>query len=458
MKQTIRFARRLNDADAKFFFMGQREECNVAMVMLAVLDGDLPVADLKETLAPFEEEIPRFTDYLRPSPLDIAPPVWMPVDGFRIDDYVREAELPGGAGWEEVFAAVDAIQSAPFPPGRAPWEIVLLRGAPSGRAVLVMKVHHTLSDGMALTLLFVKAFGGEALAAANAQIEVETEPPPRASRLRLALADRAGAWRRWLGRLGRQLPALAGAEGRMREREAVARTLRPPLRWSLASHRTARRLTGFRIPASVWKEQAESCGGGSNDLYLALVARATRRAFPSLDLDARPLRVVMPVSTRGDGDQDARNATAIGIVELTGRASELADLTTVRRRAAAAKERAGATSPTLFEQMLELLPGSLRAALDFRQFAACDVVATSIPIPIEGRLRGIPIEMMFMVAPAIGAAASFSLTAYGDHLHLAANADRGIAASPLDDHIEETLTEVFGSRFESLRAGAVRSV
>jgi hypothetical protein len=63
--------------------------------------------------------------------------------------------------------------------------------------------------------------------------------------------------------------------------------------------------------------------------------------------------------------------------------------------------------------------------------------------------------MMFMVAPAIGQAVSFSLTTYGDHLYLSGNADRGIVSNPLADCIEDTLAEVFGDRFESFHGGAL---
>jgi diacylglycerol O-acyltransferase len=456
MSQAIHFARRLNDADAKFFFMSRRPECNAAMVMLAVLARDTSLRELQDTLLPYETEIPRFTDYLRQAPLNLAPPVWMPVEGFDVDDYVLERHLPPGSSWGEVFAAVDEIQSAPFPPEKAPWEIVLLHGAPDGRAVLVMKVHHTLSDGMALTLLFVKAFGGRALAEASAEIEVRTEPPPAASPARLALEDRVRAVRAWLRRLGEELPSLRDRSRRRREREAAARVLRPGLRWPLAEHETRRRLSGYRVPIAVWAEAARTRGGGNNDLYLALVARVMRKGFPDLDFEAMPLRVVMPISMRGEGDQDARNATSIGLVELRGREEELADLSEVRERAARAKEGAGEMGPSLFESALELLPGRLRAAIDFRQFAACDVVATSIPIPIEGEIDGIPIETMFMVAPALGAAASFSLTTYGEDFYLACNADRGIVPAPLDGAIEEVLEDLFGADFE--RFGEVISM
>jgi len=457
MKHVFHFSRRFNDTDAKYFFIARRKECNVAMVMVAMLAEEVSLDDLVSEFERYDDEVPRFGDYMRQAPLNIAPPVWMPLpeDERKPEYYGRETTMPRDATWQDVFAKVDAFQSAPVPPGRAPWQVSVYNGAPGGRAALVMKIHHSLSDGIALAILFAKAFAAESLAQAGAPIEAETDPPPRAPRLWIALCDRGVALRRWFGCAAELLPRMTDAGRRRREMEAMRKWLRPRRRWPLGSFRPARQLAGFRVPATVWQAEARARGGGPNELYLALVARIMRRAFDSLDFDAEPLRVAMPISLRGGrGVHDGGNVVAVSVVELAGRAAELSDLSGVRERATAAKQSADSYSPTFFEETLvALLPGSLRAALELRQGAACDVVATNIPIPIAGKVLGIPIEMMFMVAPAIGQAVSFSLTTYGDHLYFASNADRGIVSSPLEESIEETLAEVFGDRFESFHGG-----
>lgn len=461
MKQVFKFSRRLNNADAKFFFLGRRKECNVAMVMVAILPREFALDELVDEFAQYEEEIPRFADYLRRAPLNIAPPVWMPLplSERRPEYYGREISMPAGASWQDVFAKVDEIQSTPFQAKRAPWEIVLVNGAPNGRSALVMKVHHTLSDGMVLAILFAKAFAADVLAEANAPIEVATELPPRGPRLWVALCDRGAALRHWLSSVAGSLPEMAERDWRQRELAVASKMLRPPLRWPLKSYRPARRLAGFRVPKAAWESEARTRGGGSNELYLALVARIMRKSFDSEDFDADPLRVAMPISVRGGrGVHDGGNTVVVGIVELAGGADDLTDLTAVRERASVAKRSAAESSSTLFEETLDLLPGSLRAAIEFRRAASCDVLATNVPIPIEGRLLDVPIEMMLMVAPAIGQAVSFSLTTYGDYLYLASNSDRGIVASPLDRCIEEALGEVFGDRFESFHGGALQVV
>jgi hypothetical protein len=456
MQHVIEFSRRLNDADAKFFFIGERRGCNVAMVTVMVLGGDVSLRELVEEFVPGEGGVPRFADYLRRAPLGLAPPVWMPLpaDERVIEYYGRETSLPAGAGWEAVFDAVDALQSAPFHPDRAPWQVELIRGAPDGRTVLVMKVHHAISDGHAFAMLFAKTFAGDVLAAANASIEVEVEPPPRGPRLWIALQDRAVVLRRWLGCLADSLPELTKRERRRRELEAMRKMLRPPRRWPLRSHGRERQLSGFRVPVAAWQAEAERREGGSNELFLAIAARITRLSLDGSDLDADPLRVGMPISLRSGSVHDGGNATAFAVLELAGTEAELADLSLVRSRAAEARKKAvAAAAPTLFEATLELLPGRLRAAIEFRQGAACDVLATNIPIPVEGKVLGVPVEDALMVAPAIGQAVSFSLTTYRGHFHLAVNADLGIVSASPSERAEAVLEEMFGSRLERFGAG-----
>lgn len=455
MKHVIEFSRRLNDADARFFFLGERRDCNVAMVMVSVLGGPVSLPALVEEFVPDEGGVPRFADYLRRAPLGLAPPVWTPLPAEeRVTEYYgREIELSPGQGWEEVLAIVDEIQSTPFRPDRAPWEVAVISGAADGRTVLVMKAHHVLSDGMALAMLLAKTLAADTLAAVGMEIEVATEPPLRGPRLWLAIRDRAGAVGRWLRFLVRTLPELAGAEGRRRELAAFGRLRGQPRRWPLGEHGRARRLAAFRVPTTAWLSEAESRGGGSNELFLALTARIARLLLDRADFDAEPVRVGMPVTTRVGDTHEGGNSAEICVLELAGTEAELADLTIVRARAREARREMPAESPTLVEATLELLPGSLQAAVNFRRGAAFDVLATNIPVALGGKILGVPVEEMLMVAPAIGQSLSFSLTAYGEHFFFSANADRALLPDPIAAPIEQILVGLFGERCERFGAG-----
>jgi WS/DGAT/MGAT family acyltransferase len=423
------------------------------MLMLGVLEREVRFDAVLEELTAAGEEVPRFKDFLSRAPLDLAPPTWMPKKGFAVTEQIRKVSMPPGSTWDDALAIVDRAQSLGFGEGAPPWEALLIDGLPAGRALLSMTVHHALSDGTALSLLFANAFAGDFLARSGMHVMAASEDPPRASPLRVALTDRAAATKAWVHRAAQELPELLRSrDARRRELEAVWRHLRPQHRTPPRSFGPARRLSGFRIPADAWKAEAERRGGSVNDLYLAVVAHAMRSYFEDWDLDAVPLQIVMPVNVRADeGVQDGGNVTGVGILELAGLGHDLRDLSEVRRRTRAAKERVGNGRPSLVDGLIQLLPGGLRSPIHFREFATRDVVATNVPMPIAGELCGVPFEMMFMVAPAIGVPVSFSLTSYGEHLYLAANADSGVARHPLDEHLSTTLGEVFDGPVESLR-------
>lgn len=245
------------------------------------------------------------------------------------------------------------------------------------------------------------------------------------------------------------------------EVETLRRIVRPKRRWPQRSYSAVRRLSCYKIQAATWREQAQKRNGGSNDLYLALAAAAMRRYWETVDLDAEPLQIVMPMNVRdADEIQDGGNVTGVGVVALSGDAAHLTDLSVVRKQIGEVKEGARHQQRGIIDAGIGLLPGSIRARVQFREFSTRDIVASSVPMPIAGELGDIPFEMMFMVAPAIGAAVSFTLTSHGDSLYLATNADLGIIHAPqrFDECVVETLESVLGhGAVAALRGGAMSS-
>jgi diacylglycerol O-acyltransferase / wax synthase len=454
-KQILTFPRKLNEADAGFYFLGEQPNCNVAMVMLAVLTEEIPFEEMLAELWNAAEYVPRFLDRLQPAPLGIAAPSWIPAEQFEARDQVREVRLEPGSSWDDALAVVDELQGEDFPSHRPPWEILLINGCPAGRALFVMKVHHALSDGTALSLLFAKVFGKAFLEQSGLEVEAVSEAPISESVLRRALRDRGSATADFARRSRGRLPGLLHGPARRREWESIRQLARPRYRQRPSEFGTRRRLSGFKIAAGAWNDEAAARNGSANDLYLAIVANAMRRRFPHWSLDTFPLQMVMPVDVREEtATQDGGNVTGVSVVELDGDARHLSDLQTVRRRTGEAKENARTMEPTLFDEVVQQLPGNLRGRAQYREFATRDVVATNVPVPIQGELCGVPLEMMFMVAPSIGTTASFSLTSYGENLYLAANADVAAVPGGLDEELSATLSEVFGEA-AALRDGSL---
>jgi diacylglycerol O-acyltransferase len=445
MRQTFVFDRRLNRLDALHAFLGEVERCNVAMSLVAVLERSVPWEEMRDAVEHAAHEVPRLQDVLRPAPWSLGPPVWVRAAKFDIAHQARLTELAAGSTWDDVLRHVDTLQSTPFAPGRPPWQLDYLVGAPSGRSVIVLKLHHSLSDGTALAVMLSKVFMQESLAAAGVEITAVATPEP-ASRWRELRRHWGSALKSWW-----RTARATRASGWREERNVLADFLRRSTPWPQAQHAPARRSAMFRVPLASWQACADERSGGVNELYLAIATTALRRYRMHVGIDdpGRRFRVVMPVDVRDDaGVQDGGNVTGAGILDLSGNPEDLGALEGVREVAVRARERASAARPTLVDETLALLPGSVQARALFRRFANKDLLATNVVVPLQCEVRGANVEMVFMVPPVIGPAASFALAGYGDALHLVLNMDTGIVRAPdaFAEIVEETLGEVLGDR------------
>ncbi len=462
MNQTFVFDHRLNRVDAIYCFLERAVNCNVAMCLVAVLERDIGMDSMRAVVRRAVAEVPRLQDRLRRVPADLAPPVWVRAPPLSPSEHLSEVNLRWGATWEDVIRVLDRCHSTPFPPHSPPWRVDYVRGAPGGRAVLIMTIHHALSDATALAALLSSLFMRDALARAGVQIDALAAPDP-GEVAREAIGHWRSVARGWVAELGALRarrpehgggPERGGGQCAVRgELRSVRGELREYIqavpRWPVGEHRRERRSALFRMPLAAWRNAAQERGGGVNDLYLAFAAAALRR-YLDAEAAADPrfgglLRVIMPVNVRdGASTQDGGNVTGAGMLKLTGVSRELADLTSVHAAARRARNGALAARPSLVDGALALLPGSLQARAIFRRYAKTDLLATNVVVPLACELAGVPVEMVFMAPPVIGPPVSFALAGYAERLHLVVTCDAGLVPFParLMNAVDRLLREI----------------
>jgi WS/DGAT/MGAT family acyltransferase len=85
-------------------------------------------------------------------------PHWITGCDVDLEDRIRLVTL-GQLGTPGTLAqVVDGFFSAPCDPGRNPWEMLLVRGAPGGRTAVVVKVHHTIGDSHTIIATLSRLF------------------------------------------------------------------------------------------------------------------------------------------------------------------------------------------------------------------------------------------------------------------------------------------------------------
>ncbi|MGZ4802890.1 MAG: wax ester/triacylglycerol synthase domain-containing protein, partial [Acidimicrobiia bacterium] len=110
---------------------------------------------------------PTFREKLVASPWRLAPPRWVVDPDFDLSWHLRRVRVRESGGMAAVLTFARNAGMAAFDHDRPLWEFTLLEGLPEGRSALVMKVHHSLTDGI----------GGMELALQLFDLEVAPQRP-----------------------------------------------------------------------------------------------------------------------------------------------------------------------------------------------------------------------------------------------------------------------------------------
>jgi diacylglycerol O-acyltransferase / wax synthase len=249
---------------------------------------------------------PRYRQKLSPAPLDLDAPSWVDDPHF---DLTRHVTRTNSSDLDDVVAG---CMSEQLDRDRPLWEIRVADRLDDGHIGIVGKAHHCMVDGVAAVEL------GSLLLdpTSDAPEQEEDDWRPRAepgtperltaigterAREQLDLV-RAGSRlllspRRLLGVPGRVAGAAVGA---------VSRTLRPstpvaPLNDPISSRRVLARASR---PLADLRQVKLRFGATVNDVYLAAAAGALRRLLQERGEDPVPLKTMVPVSVRDDGELD----------------------------------------------------------------------------------------------------------------------------------------------------------
>ena len=162
-------------------------------------------------------------------------PLWVDDPGFDLANHIRVVQVPAPGGERELLGLCDELCLRLLDRGRPLWELWLVTGLAQGRVGLVLKLHHSLADGLAAVQIAGLLLDGTADAPNPAPPPWQPRPAPSGSAL---LADNL-RWRnaalaaalmrlRHPSRLAAQARTLAGAAqmaagGRRHQRRSVLR-------------------------------------------------------------------------------------------------------------------------------------------------------------------------------------------------------------------------------------------
>jgi WS/DGAT/MGAT family acyltransferase len=423
-----------------------------SFMTVTMLDRPPDAQRFRDRMAAAATRIPRLHQRVVDPPLGVGAPQWADDPYFDIDYHVRRIALPAPGSERQLLDLAASTFQDDFDHARPLWQYTIVEGLEGGRAALLAKMHHTISDGVGalrLSAMFVDLEPNPSQSAdpadgANTRERVEpTRSPPLLDRLAHSSLDAlrlpVNLTRRTLSGIAHsvsQPSSLPDEAGNVLQTvNAALRQLRPadasrsPL-WA-GRRSMARRFEVLSVDLDAAKQAASKLGGTLNDLYVAGILGGAGAYHRQLGAPVDALRVAIPINTRTD-------RSAGGNAFLPNRMLLPADIedpverfAAVHRRMTEAKgEHLAGLADILASAAARLPPtvilGAARAQVESVDFVASNLRGAPFPLYIAGAL----IVANYPIGPTAGTAFNATLLSYQNSLDIGINIDAGAVSEP----------------------------
>ncbi|MGV9713656.1 wax ester/triacylglycerol synthase domain-containing protein [Gordonia sp. NPDC003424] len=353
----------------------------------------------------------------------LAPPRWVDDPDFDLSWHVRRLDAPYPKNLQGVLEVARTKAMSAFDPARPMWEYTLLDGLEEdGAAAVVMKFHHSMTDGVGAIRIAAEIMDFERSGTAR-------EPVPDTGVVAGApsVLDTAGWYASSATSLVRESVSVAvrlgarlvirpiqAVRGVVKTVVSVARIVEPVMTTQspvMTDRSTRRHLATLDVPVDKLTAASHIGGGTLNDAFLAGIVLGMREYHRRHDAQADRLRITMPMNLRPDDDEGVggNQITLVRFVipcdiadpkELIARIHEIVVNWRLEPAVPLAQPIAGA---------LNVLPSAaVGAMLEHVDFLASDVPGSPVPL----YMAGAKITKQYAFGPTIGAAFNVTLLSY----------------------------------------------
>ncbi len=460
----------MRESDAFSWYMESDPALRSTIVTVAWLERPPQWAILVDQLDRATRLVPIFRQHPIEPAGRLTPPRWTPDPDFDLSRHLRRVGVPPPHTPEAVLDFARLLTMASFDPAHPLWEFTLVEGLVDGGCALVMKLHHSLTDGVGGMQLLLHLF----------DTSPQPAPPGAAPALRCttarrgrglvtesvlhgghrvldALGHQAGAALPSAWRFGRhpvrgvhELAETARSVGRMVA--PVSTTLSPVMQ----ARSLGRRLAMLEVGLDDLKRSSSTAGGSVNDGFLAAVTAGLRRYHEAHGRPVAELRVTLPINLRTPDDPAAGNRLTLERFTVPIDILDAADrIRAVGQRCRTARRERSIPYSNAIAGVLNLLPPcAIGGMLKHVDFLASNVPGIGFPVYLAGArmTRCVPFS------PTLGAAVNVTLLSYdgtcciGVTVDTAAVPDIGVFMACLAQGFEEVLA--LGSSKDAPQQGA----
>lgn len=458
MAEKIEFENRMSEADALLWHVEQDPLLRSTILTVWVMDHAPPHEELHDRIELAARMLPRMRQRVATSSFSVAPPRWEEDPDFDLEYHVRWLRAPGGGTMRALLDLAQPMAMQSFDKARPLWEMAVVEGLEDGRAGIILKLHHALSDGVGLVRMTTTLIDHE-----RKQLTLDDVPPPppgptmsMAERILDALGHQQ---RRQLDITRRTWNAISEGIGNATRHPveatrdvtdaiaSVGRLLKPHSEPSspLMTKRSLRlHLDSFVIDLEDLKRSSRAAGGKLNDAFLAAISGGFRLYHEAHGAAVESLHASMPVNLRNEATENVAGNQFVP-VRFPVPIAEADPLSRMKEIRARVEGQLGEAALPWFGDISALLtrfPTAVLTAALGTMLKGVDFVASNVPgPPVRVSICGAEITECFGFGPLGGAAVNVTLFSYDGQLRIAITTDR--AAVPDSDFFLECLHRGF---------------
>jgi diacylglycerol O-acyltransferase len=437
---------------------------NLMMIVgVMVFAQRMDFARLRNTIA--ARLVSRYRRFRQCAVQEVGGAFWEDDPDFELDAHLRRRALPKGSGKEALQALASELAVQPLNPGKPLWRFDLIEDYEGGSA-MVVRIHHSIADGIALVGVVLSLTDESPDAPAQQapldsdEDEFDADEPSRG--LLETLAETLGSAVHAGSDLGNKAMTLAHDPDRLQTygqygigllaELAKLLAMPPDSPTRLKGHTGTVKCVAWSepIPLDEVKALGKALGCSVNDVLLSAVAGAFRAYLQQKGdtVDGVEIRAMVPVNLRSARDEGTLG-NRFGLVTLSlpiWEANPFARLFLVRKRMDELKH---SFQPPLTLGVLAAV--GLAPKLVQQQFldmlaAKASTVMTNVPGPKQPLyLAGDRLDQcMFWVPQSGDIGVGVSILSYNDAVQFSLISDRHFIPDPA------TITPLFAAEFEKM--------
>src|SRR3954451_16583791 len=139
---------RMQHSDAFAWYMEDDPALRSTVVAVVRLDREPDWVRLRERIDRLTGLVPQLRMRVQSRRMRLCPPRWVASEAFDLHKHLTRRTVPAPGGWDAVLELAREAAESEFDRTGPLWQFTLLHGMADGSACLLMKLHHSLTDGV----------------------------------------------------------------------------------------------------------------------------------------------------------------------------------------------------------------------------------------------------------------------------------------------------------------------